>query len=105
MAILPSTTRAEGFGLVLLEAMASGRPVVGTNVGGIPYFVQDGFNGLLIPPESPKAISDAVIRILSDKELAKSMGLNGRSLVERDYSWRTMAERTERLYQDLLNPQ
>lgn len=101
--VLPSVSRAEGFGLALLEAMACGKPVVGTNVGGIPFFVRDGENGFLIPPRDPKAIAQAVIEILSDQTLARELGLQGRALVEREYCWRTMVDETEKVYHQILS--
>jgi glycosyltransferase involved in cell wall biosynthesis len=78
--VLPS--RSEGMGRVLLEAMARGRPTVGTTVGGIPELVQDGHNGLLVPPHDANALAAALIKVLSDRELAEALGGRGRERAE-----------------------
>lgn len=81
---LPST--GEGFGLVFLEAMAFGKPVVGTNFGGIPDVVENGRQGLLVEPIAA-AISVALRRLLSDAPLREEMGKQGRERVNRDFTF------------------
>lgn len=98
VAVLPSTSDAESFGMVLAEANACGRPVVGTRVGGIPSFVQDGENGLLVPPGDAAALADALARVLLDPGLAARMGDAGRVRVLREHDWKALAERTEAIY-------
>jgi len=98
--VLPS--RSEGLGLVLLEAMAAGRPVVATRVGGIPEVVVDGETGLLVPPDDPSALAAAVLRLLRDPDLALRMGEAGRRRVEALFSARKMAEETAALYEELM---
>jgi glycosyltransferase involved in cell wall biosynthesis len=88
---LPS--RSESFGVALLEAGAYGLPVVASRVGGIPEIVTDGETGLLVPPEDPAALSDALERVLSDPERARRLGDNLRRRVVADFSW-------TRAYQD-----
>ncbi|MFQ6075557.1 MAG: glycogen synthase [Candidatus Bathyarchaeia archaeon] len=92
----------EPFGLINLEAMACGRPVVSTRVGGIKDVVVDGETGLLIPPQSPKRLAEALNRLLSDRELAEEMGRRGRERVERFFGWERVAEKTLELYRSLL---
>lgn len=99
--VLPS--RSEGLGLVLVEAMASGRPVVATRVGGIPEVVLAGETGLLVPPEDPVALVLAIRRVLEDPELAARMGRAGRSRAEKLFSARRMAEQTRELYLEMLS--
>jgi glycosyltransferase involved in cell wall biosynthesis len=78
--VLPSVTRQEAFGLVLVEAMAFGKPVISTNFSGMPYVVGDA--GLLVEPRNPKALAEAVRKIISDPELAVKLGANGKKRVE-----------------------
>jgi glycosyltransferase involved in cell wall biosynthesis len=78
--VLPS--RSEGMGRVVVEALCRGRPVVGTRVGGIPDLVGDGENGLLVEPEDTRALADALVRILADRELAGGLAARARESVE-----------------------
>jgi glycosyltransferase involved in cell wall biosynthesis len=78
--VLPS--RSEGLGRVVVEAFCRGRGVVGSRVGGIPDLVVDGESGLLVPPEDAAALADALVRALSDRELAERLGSAGRASVE-----------------------
>jgi len=78
--VLPS--RNEGMGRVILEAFCRNRPVVGSDVGGIADLVRDGENGLLVPPRDPDALAEALVRILSDRELAERLGAGAREGVE-----------------------
>ena len=73
---LPSLS--EGLGRVVLEAMASGRPVVGTCVGGIPELIVDGVTGFLVPPGDANTLADRVLRLFKDPVLADAMGVRGR---------------------------
>lgn len=98
--VLPSLW--EGFGLVIVEAMAAGRPVVASAVGPIPEIVVDGVTGLLVPPGDPAALAEAVTRLLRDPELASALGRAGRARVERELRVDTMVARTEALYDELL---
>jgi glycosyltransferase involved in cell wall biosynthesis len=72
---MPSLT--EAFGVVFLEAMACGLPVVGTRVGGVPEIVRDGENGLLVPPDDPPALAEALIRLLTNPALRERMAASG----------------------------
>jgi phosphatidylinositol alpha-1,6-mannosyltransferase len=77
----------EGFGISLVEASACGLPVVAGNSGGIPDAVRDGETGLLVPPDDPAALVDAVCRVLTDRDLATQLGQNGRRAVETHFNW------------------
>jgi glycosyltransferase involved in cell wall biosynthesis len=83
--VLPSD--AEGFGLVLIEAMAAGVPVIGTNVPGIRDVIVDGFSGLLVPARNPRALANAIARVLSDIPLREKLIAGGRDRVRRLYDW------------------
>ncbi|MDP9351410.1 MAG: glycosyltransferase [Chloroflexota bacterium] len=93
----------EPFGLTPLEAMACGAPVVGSAVGGIPFTVQHGVSGLLVPPRDPTALAEAVGSLLSQPELRERMGAAARARVEREFTWATVASRVEALYHSMLH--
>lgn len=100
--VLALPTRYDSFPSVLVEAMACGRPVVTTPVGGIPTLVQDGGNGLLVPPGDESALTRALARVLDDDELAARLGDAGRALVERELSWERQCERTAEVFERAL---
>lgn len=77
----------EGFGLVYLEANACGKPVIGGRTGGVPEAIVDGKVGFLVNPASTKEISQALINVLSDAQLAQKMGKAGRNRVEQELNW------------------
>jgi glycosyltransferase involved in cell wall biosynthesis len=89
---------SEGVPLTLLEAMASGLPVVATSVGGTPEVVNDCETGLLVPPRDPPALAAAMTRLLDDNDLARTMGEAGRRRVERHFDIRQMVATYERIY-------
>jgi starch synthase len=88
----------EPFGLINLEAMACGTPVVASAVGGILEVVENGVTGLLVPPGRPDHLAQALNRVLADRALAQALGQAGRRRVEERFSWASVAERTERVY-------
>jgi phosphatidylinositol alpha-1,6-mannosyltransferase len=87
----------EGFGITFLEAGACGLPVIGGRSGGVPDAVLEGQTGLLVDPEDSGEIAGALIRILSDEDLARKMGERGRRRAVQAFQWRHMAERCLRL--------
>ncbi|HXA93977.1 MAG TPA: glycogen synthase [Candidatus Dormibacteraeota bacterium] len=92
----------EPFGLINLEAMACGTPVVASRVGGIPEVVVDGETGLLVEPGDVTALAQALGRILTDPALAARMGQAGRRRVEAYFSWDRIADRTLAVYQEAI---
>ncbi len=92
----------EGFNRSLLEAMACGLPVVATAVDGNVEIVQDGVNGLLVPPSNPGALASAIAELLKDKEKARKMGLEGKLLVEENFSIGINVRKIEKLYLQIL---
>jgi alpha-maltose-1-phosphate synthase len=92
----------EPFGLINLEAMACGTPVVASRVGGIPEVVVDGETGWLVPPGEPAALAEALRGALADPARAKRMGEAGRRRVEAHFSWDRIAERTLAVYGDAI---
>jgi glycosyltransferase involved in cell wall biosynthesis len=101
--VLPANARAEAFGTVLLEAMASGLPCVTTELGtGTSWVVQDGLTGLVVPPNDPAALAVAIGRILADPNLARQMGQAGRERVEREFTESVMVNAVMAVYRELL---
>jgi glycosyltransferase involved in cell wall biosynthesis len=98
--VLPS--RSEGFGRVNLEAMAMGKPVISTSVGGIPEVVLDGVTGILVPPENSGDLAHAIIRVFNDSQLGKSMGNAGRRRVEEHFTLLAHVQRIEEIYGEIL---
>lgn len=92
----------EGLGLSLLEAAATGIPIVATRVGGIPEIVQDGVTGLLVPPADPRSLAAATVRMLRQPELARTLGDAGRELVRRNFSVAKMVEGNLQIYREVL---
>jgi len=90
------------FPYVPLEALAMKTPVIASNVGGLPEVVRNKKNGLLVKPYNVEAIANAVQHILSDNHSAQKMGLEGRSIVEKEYTLPLMLERYKLLYSSLV---
>lgn len=93
---------SEGSSLTAMEAMAWGKPVAATAVGGVLEVVLDGETGILVPPGDPRVLSAAVASLLADPERAAALGQAGRRRVERDFSLARMIERTEETYLDTI---
>jgi N-acetyl-alpha-D-glucosaminyl L-malate synthase BshA len=96
--VLPS--KEEGFGLVLLEAMAAGVPVVATNVGGIGEIVEDGQSGILVEKDNPEQLAEAIDRVLQVGELAKTLVENGLEKAK-GFTWKKMGGEIDGLYAKL----
>ncbi len=87
----------ESFGIILLEALASGRTVIAADIQGYRTVIKDGYNGILVRPKDTDAITDAVLRIIANKELKNKLIENGLQSV-RQYSWKAVAEQVEGFY-------
>ena len=93
--VLPSLS--EGFPVTVLEAMASGVPIIATNVGGLPEIIKDGENGFLVEPKNPEKIAEKVLLILEDDGLRERISRNNKEKVK-GYSWESVIERLEKVY-------
>ncbi|MHC4678082.1 MAG: glycosyltransferase family 4 protein, partial [Planctomycetota bacterium] len=88
--------------LTIAEAMAGGVPVVAANVGGIPGMVENEKTGLLVDPHDTESIAEAVLKILSDESLARSMGQSGKQTAETRFRASVVCEKTLNAYQEVL---
>jgi rhamnosyl/mannosyltransferase len=102
--VLPATHRSEAFGLVQVEAMACGLPVISTNIdSGVPFVNQDGVTGLIVEPADPMGLAGAMRRLLSDEGLRLSLGRAARQRVEDLFSRDVMVRDNLALYRELLD--
>jgi len=101
--LVMATTTQEAFGRVLIEAGAVGIPVIGTKVGGIVEIIEDNKDGLLVQPEDPEAIAEAILRLYHNKDLVKRFVQRARKKVEERFSLEKMAEDTINLYSEVVN--
>ena len=100
--VLPSySSDQEGFGIVLLEALACGKPVVTTEIVGVSNDVHEFNAGVVVKPCDVKSLADAILGILQDSDLRRRMRKNGRKIAEK-YSWRKVAAMVEKIYTELV---
>jgi glycosyltransferase involved in cell wall biosynthesis len=97
--VLPSLS--EGFPVTILEAMASGLPVIATRVGGVPEIIENNVNGYLVETENPQEIAEALLKLLQDEQLRKYISGNSRKKAEK-YRWDKVAATLEEIYQNIL---
>jgi len=100
--VLPSKDMSEGFGLTLLEANATGKACIASNVGGIPAVIKNGHNGFLVPPNDPESIARAVADLANDRRRLCDMGRNGRRIALL-HDWKVVACQTEHVYEKALS--
>lgn len=99
--VLPALALAddvEGFGIVLLEAAAAGKPVVSTRIGGIADAVEDGASGILVAPEQYESMSHSIIRLLADHEISSAIGEYAKRRVKERFSWDSIVARYEKAF-------
>jgi glycosyltransferase involved in cell wall biosynthesis len=96
------TSLNEGTPLTLIEAMASGKPVITTSVGGIPDVVEDGYSGILVPSNSPDIFANKLLLLIKDKAMRDMLAANGRNAVIQKYHYSRLIRDIEELYDQLL---
>jgi len=101
--VVLATTTHEAFGRVVVEAQASGVPVVATKVGGVIDIIEDGKNGLLVPPADHKSMADAIMRIYEDTQLAQRLAENAYIKIKEKYTVELMVKNTLDVYRDALS--
>jgi len=102
--VLPSLTESESFGMTLVEAMASGCPVVASDVGGIPFVVRDHVDGLLVPPGDARELARTLATVLTDPARASAMGRAGREAAVSRWDWNRQRERTIQIIEEAARP-
>jgi glycosyltransferase involved in cell wall biosynthesis len=99
--VIPSIV-VESLSRVGLEAMAAGKPLIGTNVGGTPEQIEDGVTGLLVPRKEPAILAEAIIKLLSDETLRKNMGIAAQKKITATFSYEANLQKMEDFYGRLL---
>jgi starch synthase len=99
--VVPSYS--EGQGLVAIEAMASGKPLVASNVGGLAEVIVNGETGILIPPKNSGALADAILTLLADPGRATAMGTAGKLRAQANYSVAQMIDSVQKLYLSIVH--
>jgi glycosyltransferase involved in cell wall biosynthesis len=102
--VMASTDINEGFGMVFIEAGAVGTPVIGTNVGGIPFAIKDQVTGLLVKPKSVISLAGALRKILHDQQFADQLGNAGAIRAAQEFDWKLLAEKTDIILQESMKP-
>ncbi|KPK38333.1 MAG: hypothetical protein AMJ78_10175 [Omnitrophica WOR_2 bacterium SM23_29] len=97
-----ATVTQEAFGRVIIEAFASGVPVLATSVGGVTEIIRDGENGLLVPPEDPQSMADGIVKILKDRRLSKKLAKQARRDAEEKFSLKKMTDDTIEVYEEAI---
>ncbi len=100
--IFALSSETEGIPVAMLEAMAASRPVVATQVGGIPQVIKDRHNGLLVPPHDPNGLAQAILTLMEDSALRRSVALEGYRTVSARFSTDAVCQQIVALYDDLL---
>jgi glycosyltransferase involved in cell wall biosynthesis len=100
--IFLNTTNYDNTPVSVIEAMASGCCIVTTNVGGIPYLLEDGIDALLVPPNDPDAMANAVLRVLTESGLAEKLSVNARRKAEQ-FDWSIVLPQWEELFEELTH--
>ncbi len=100
LVVLPSSYEASP--KVILEAASCEKPVVASNIGGIPEYVKHGETGILVPPRNPEKLSEAILELLTDPKKSRTMGKKGRKRVLDNFSWKLAAEKIHEAYEEFL---
>lgn len=95
--VLPSISDSEGFGMVLIEAGACKKPVIGSDIGGIPGVIENMENGILVKPGDPQKLADYIILLLSNTQLAKKLGSTRYKMVMEKFTWEKKVKETHKL--------
>jgi glycosyltransferase involved in cell wall biosynthesis len=97
--VLPSFE--EGDPIALKEALASGKPLIGSKVGGVPMQIRDGWNGFLVEPGNEKQLAGKIKYLIDNQEERRKMGENSRELAREEFDWEKIAEKYLKIYEDI----
>jgi len=100
--VLPSITKGEAFGLVLIEAMATGKPVIASNLPGVRTIIDDGVNGFLVKPKDVDSLASKMQYLIENKDIREKFGREGRKKVENEYSWEKIVKKLEKVYEEVI---
>ena len=100
--VLPS--HSEGLPNVVLEAFALGKPVIATSVGGIPEVIENGVNGVLVPPRQPGVLAEAMVHCFREPSKMAAWGQAGRRTVQTRFTFEEQNRRLETIYAEILEP-
>jgi len=100
--VIFSSLHQEPLGRVPIEAMVAGKPVIASRVGGVPEVVEDGVTGILVPPNDPKALAEAIILLVENENLRREMGKRGKEMVFKKLNPNTIVEKHLQLYRSVL---
>lgn len=103
LTIFVALSNSESFGVSVVEAMACGKPVVVSDIGGLPEVVENGVTGFVVPPNNPQEAANAIEKLILDENLRKEMGQNARKRVEKFYNWNDNLNRMIQIYNELIN--
>jgi len=102
LSVSVSVSESESFGVAVVEAMACGKPVVVSNVGGLPEVVEEGKTGFVVPPRNPEEIAKAIERLILNKDLREKMGQAGRERVMAIYDWNLCVDKMVGIYRGFI---
>jgi glycosyltransferase involved in cell wall biosynthesis len=101
--IFITTPWYEPFGITPLESMACGTPVIGSNVGGIKFTVEEGKTGFLVPPHNPSALAKSIENLIADEKLLAFMHHNAIKRVNKYFTWKSVAASCHHLYENIIS--
>jgi len=102
IAIYPSVEDSESFGVAVLESSACEKPVIVSNVGGLPEVTVNGMTGYIVEPKNPEQLAKAIKKLLLDENVRKKMGKNGRKKVIEEFDWNNCVNKMVSEYKDAI---
>lgn len=102
LSISVSVSNNESFGVAIIEASACEKPVIVSDVGGLPEVVEDGISGIIVPPKNPEATANAIEKLILNKTLRTTLGKGGRARVKKLYNWDNNVQQMIQIYKDIL---